>query len=57
MKTRSTLIERLEETFLAVAYAEAADLKDLLNVIKNETELAHPGECQYGDNDLCYLES
>ncbi len=57
MKTIRTFIERVEETFLAVTYAEAADLKDLLHVIKNEIELAHPDECQYGDNDLCYLES
>lgn len=57
MKTKRTFIERVEETLLAVTYAEAADLKDFLHVLKNETELAHPDECQYGDNDVCYLES
>jgi len=57
MKTIRTFIERVEETLLAVTYAEAAGLKDFLHVLKNETELAHPDECQYGDNDLCCLES
>ena len=57
MKKIRDIIEKLEDIFLAVAYAEAADLKDLLNVLKNESELVHPDECQYGDNDLCYLES
>ncbi len=61
MKKRQSFIESIEESFMAIAYAEAADYRDFLNVLRYENErlaeFAHPDECQYGDNDLCYLES
>lgn len=52
--------EKIKESFVAVAYAEAADLEDFLRLIKGEREkgeFAYPDECQYGDNELCYKES
>lgn len=52
--------EKIEESFMAIAYAEAADLQDFLSLTKEEREkgkFVHPDECQYGDNDLCYSES
>lgn len=56
-KKVKNLAGRLEDIFMAVAYAEAADLKDLQNTFKYDMELAHPDECQYGDNELCCHES
>ncbi len=56
-KKVKNLAGRLEDIFMAVAYAEAADLKDLRNALKYDMELVHPDECQYGDNELCYYES
>ncbi len=54
---RKSFPEKIEESFLAIAYAEAADLKDFLNVLKSEKDFVHPDECQYGDNEMCCLES
>ncbi len=56
-KKAKNLADRLEDIFMTVVYAEAADLKDLQSALKNDMELAHPDECQYGDNELCYNES
>jgi hypothetical protein len=61
MEERKSFMERLEDSFMAVAYAEAADYRDLVNIVRFERDsfrdFAHPDECRHGDNDMCYLES
>lgn len=54
---RKRFSEKIEESFLAAAYAEAADMKDLLNVFAFGQEFVQPEECQYGDNEVCYRET
>lgn len=50
--------ERLEERLVEVAYAEAADYEDIRKSMARERkEIVHPDECQFGDNDLCYVET
>lgn len=54
-----TLRETLEENFIEIAFAEAADYDDIHKAIlrehQSERDVAHPGECQYGDNDMCFV--
>jgi hypothetical protein len=49
--------ESLEEEFIEVAFAEAADYEDIRQAILREHEdpndRIHPDDCQYGDNDMC----
>ncbi len=51
--------ETLEEMFIEVAFAEAADYDDIREAIlrehRSEQDIAHPDDCQYGDNDLCFV--
>ncbi len=56
-KKTGNLAGRLEDIFMTVVYAEAADLKDLQSALNYDMELAQPDECQYGDNELCFNES
>ncbi len=60
------LVKKIEESFMAIAYAEAARFEDVWNVLKMEEKITlarekvdftHPEECQYDDNELCYHES
>lgn len=66
MKTALKKIEEIEESFMAIAYAEAARFEDIWNALKMEekttlapekVDFTHPEECQYGDNELCCHES
>ncbi len=66
MKAVLKKIEEIEESFLAIAYAEAASFKDIWNVLKMEEKITlarekvdftHQEECQYGDNEMCCLDS
>jgi hypothetical protein len=54
-----TLRETLEENFIEIAFAEAADYDDIHKAIlrehRSERDIAHPDECQYGDNDMCFV--
>ncbi len=49
--------ETLEENFIEVAFAEAADFDDIHKAILREHQvdgdIDHPDECHFGDNDLC----
>jgi hypothetical protein len=51
--------ETLEENLVEVAFAEAADYDDIHEAIlrehRSERDIAHPDDCQYGDNDLCFV--
>ena len=51
--------ETLEENLIEVAFAEAADYDDIHEAILREhlqeRDIAHPDDCQYGDNDLCFV--
>ena len=53
-----TVKESLEENLIEVAFAEAADFDDIHEVIlmehRSERDIAHPDDCQYGDNDMCF---
>lgn len=54
-----TVRETLEENFIEVAFAEEADYDDIHESIlrehRSERDIAHPDDCQYGDNDLCIV--
>jgi len=54
-----TVRESLEENFIEVAFAEAADYDDIHKTIlrehQSERDIVHPDECQYGDNDMCFV--
>ncbi len=56
-----TFAESVEEKFVEIAFAEAADYEDIHKALaaeKREIErLVRPDECQFGDNDLCYTEA
>lgn len=52
-----SITDRIEDIFMAITYAEAADWKDVLNIFKVEADLAHPDECRCGGKDLCYPKS
>jgi len=51
--------ESLEENLIEVAFAEEADYDDIHEAILQEhieaRDIAHPDDCQYGDNDLCFV--
>jgi len=53
------LRETLEENLIEIAFAEAADYDDIHKAILREhqvqRDIAHRGECQYGDNDMCFV--
>lgn len=49
--------EAMEERLVEAAYAEAADYEDIKRSLEaKKRETARPDECQFGDNDLCYVE-
>ena len=54
-----TLRETLEENLIEIAFAEAADYDDIHKAILREhqvqRDIAHPDECKYGDNDMCFV--
>jgi len=53
-----TVYESLEENLIEVAFAEAAYYDDMHEAILQEHRSkrdAHPDDCQYGDNDLCFV--
>ncbi len=54
-----TARETLEENLIEVAFAEAADYDDIHKAIlrehRSEQDVVHPDECQYGDNDVCFV--
>jgi hypothetical protein len=58
---RRSLLDRetLEENLIEVAFAEADDYddihEDILRDHRVERDIAHPDDCQYGDNDLCLV--
>ncbi len=42
----------------AVAHAEAGEIQSIKNAIGGHGEqIVLPDECQFGDNDLCYVEA
>ncbi len=51
--------ETLEENLIEVTFAEAADYDDIHKAILSEhlteQDLVHPDECQYSDNDVCFV--
>jgi len=51
--------ESLEENLVEVAFAEEADFDEIHDAIlkehRDERDVAHPDDCQYGDNDLCFV--
>ena len=51
--------ETLEEYLVEVAFAEADDYDEIHEAILrehwDERDMPHPDDCQYGDNDLCYV--
>lgn len=51
--------ETLEENLIEVAFAEAADYDDIHKAIlrehQSERDISHPDDCQYGDNDICFV--
>ena len=54
-----TVRETLEENLIEVAFAEVADYDDIHESIlrehRSERDIAHPDDCQSGDNDLCFV--
>ncbi len=56
---RHAFKESLEEHLVEVAYAEAADYDQIHEAILREhsrgDQQVHPDECQYGDNDFCFV--
>ncbi len=53
------MTETFEELFMEIAFAEAGDFDDIRAAILKEHEsrqdAARPDDCQYGDNDLCFV--
>jgi hypothetical protein len=51
--------ETLEENLVEVAFVEAADYDDIHKAIlgehQSERDISHPDDCQYGDNDICFV--
>jgi hypothetical protein len=56
---KQSFAEALEEKLVEVAYAEAADYDEIHEAILREHDKdggqVHPDDCQYGDNDLCFV--
>jgi hypothetical protein len=55
-----TFAESLEEHLVEIAFAEAADYNDIHEALLGERRMpggiAHPDDCQYGDNEVCFLQ-
>ncbi len=51
--------ETLEENLTEAAFAEAGDYDEIHEAILrerlDERDIAHPDDCQFGDNDLCFV--
>lgn len=51
--------ETLEENFIEIAFAEAAEYDQIHKAILREhgplPDIAQPDDCQYGDNDICIV--
>ncbi len=51
--------ESLEEHLVEIAFAEAADYDQIHSAIQREhlkaDDQVHTDECQYGDNDMCFV--
>ncbi len=57
-ETRKEHAERLETEYAALSHAEAGEIQNLKSAIRGHGEQTIlPDECQYGDNDLCYVEA
>jgi hypothetical protein len=56
---QSSLKESLEENFIEIAFADADDYDDIHKAIlwehEDHNDRIHPDECQYGDNDICFV--
>lgn len=50
--------ESFEESLIEVAFAEEGDYDDIHETIlrehRQERDVAHPDDCQYGDNEVCF---
>ncbi len=59
IRTSRPLHETFEELFMEIAFAEAGDFDEIREAIlkehEREQDRARPDDCQYGDNDLCYV--
>lgn len=55
---RGGFAERLEESFVTVAFAEAADYDQIHDALGSEQRpsIERPDDCAFGDNDLCFIE-
>jgi hypothetical protein len=51
--------ESLEENLIEVAFAEAADYdqihEDILREHRRAADISCPGDCHFGDNDVCFV--
>lgn len=51
--------ETLEENLIEVAFAEAGEYDQIHNAIlrehRRENDMVRPDDCQYGDNDVCFV--
>ncbi|OGW39472.1 MAG: hypothetical protein A2010_12125 [Nitrospirae bacterium GWD2_57_9] len=58
-EVKQTFRESLEDRLVEIAYAEAGDYDDIRRAILRENVKAddqvHDDECQYGDNDVCFV--
>lgn len=56
---KHTVRESLEENLVEIAFAEAADYDQIHEAIMREhfkaDDQVHADECQYGDNDICFV--
>ena len=55
---RGPVSETLEENFIEVAFAEAADYDDIHEAMqehRSERDIVRADECQYGDNEVCFV--
>ena len=50
--------ENLERGYADIPHPEAGELQSVKSAVKGHGEQTIlPDECQYGDNDLCYVEA
>lgn len=51
--------ESLDENLIEVAFAEAGEYdqihKAILREHRRENDMVRPDDCQYGDNDVCFV--
>jgi hypothetical protein len=56
-----TFAQSVEEKLVEVAFAEVADYKDIHEAMVAEKRtierLVKPDDCQFADNDLCFIEA